>query len=866
MKLWICFCILTLTCSVVVLFEEKYKVVYEANENPRQITGMSHLLCFDLKTTIPSYMNKTEIEIGQLHKDLQGYFNGEQKESNAEYLWDLTLNQFQAREYLIWNEDVCFHFKYVSRSLSLKDAFAGKRVSLFVFDAGTFTVIKLSKYEMIDDLSLTKVIHKPAPYSNCKANYSRHSCLNDCFKGKFRLSKYFYNISRSVELKETQPIHLQYDSQNKSITEHEKQCFGRCKAEDCNLIYFQHSSRYNGRRVFYRAVPVISRFEFWAQLVGLVTLICNVSFYQLLSAIDFLIARKARQQRVRKLFFHLKVVALFLGVVYLLCSCAQLIANYQHKMANPARRETTVNNALLKQDVINLAICIPVSNILARDYSKQEPEQHEINVGQAFGNMSMAELEQKTERAFHETVEEIFLAFQSKRMNISYTRLKRVLFARSFKTSILSRCFQLKIDPRIEPKYQQLLSISKLAFRLKHERYFLFILPSDKNFDLPNSMQYRGDYSFMKVETRRSKRKDGCVDYEKEHVNCRSRDDCFNRCFIRSGFDAYQNLTWGYHQLVLDKGIFSESEWENLYFIQKNRGMTEFLVECHEKFYGSYSCFDIKFRDSVKVNQIDKSLQIELYYDILRSVVEDGSLYKLILDILNLQTIFNGINAFKFLMVIIVFFRLQNNKFYLFIVYSTCAVGFGWHTHFIVGNIINGELSYSQHYEIVERNENAETLFCFDYNSSLVDRNKNLTGNYLNEITRELSAEKIFESVQYLNNTDQNDWLELKLNSSFSNETFRVEVGLFLQLKCFTFIIPVEYERNRFHFSVGNEILKVTFNRTFIESNKPMVYFFTRIRQSMQFSKILNLSFKEKDGRNVSYTVNTEVCSIKHVF
>lgn len=500
---------------------------------------------------------------------------------------------------------------------------------------------------------------------------------------------------------------------------------------------------------------------------------------------------------------------------------------------------------------------MPVFNILARNYSSLVGNDG-IKTEDLFGNMSLYELEKETDRALNETIDEIYLEFQGKRMPLSYTLSKNVFFSHFYYPIKFFRCFQLKVDPSFEPKYQQLLSISKLALKLKHEHYLLYILPSDKYFDYSNCLHYEGDYNFIKIETQRFTKKEQCIDYETKFAPCKSREDCVSRCMVRSLFEIYQNLSY-YHRQIIRSDMFTASEWANLYFVPSSqRSTNDFQTECYDK-YLYCSRYEARFFGSVRNNRKNDSVQIELYYEILRSITEEPSLYKLILDVLMIIQIGFDISGFKLLTMILTFFELRNNRVYLFIVYAACSIGFAWHTHYILNGIINGELSYSQHFEIAEQVENPETIFCFEatsyYAKSLVGGSKNLTGKYLNEISRELSAETIFEQASYLNN--RNEWIELELNSS-SNEKFRIEISLFLQLKCFAFLIPLDYGRNQFHFAVGNEVLKVTFNRTFIERYRPMVYFLTRTRQSMQFSKIINLSFKDRYGRNVSYTVNQE--------
>ena len=87
--------------------------------------------------------------------------------------------------------------------------------------------------------------------------------------------------------------------------------------------------------------------------------------------------------------------------------------------------------------------------------------------------------------------------------------------------------------------------------------------------------------------------------------------------------------------------------------------------------------------------------------------------------------------------------------------------------------IVNKNLTYAQHYEIAESLEMPELIFCLDLDSSLINTSQKLTGNYLQDLTGDISAENIFEKIQYLG--DKNKWNHLGSGSSsgyFEMDTF----------------------------------------------------------------------------------------------
>ena len=58
--------------------------------------------------------------------------------------------------------------------------------------------------------------------------------------------------------------------------------------------------------------------------------------------------------------------------------------------------------------------------------------------------------------------------------------------------------------------------------------------------------------------------------------------------------------------------------------------------------------------------------------------------------------------------------------------------------------ILNGSLIYSEHYVSLATGRTPVVVFCFAYNTSLIDRNHKLTGDYLRKLTSEMSATTIF--------------------------------------------------------------------------------------------------------------------------
>ena len=166
-----------------------------------------------------------------------------------------------------------------------------------------------------------------------------------------------------------------------------------------------------------------------------------------------------------------------------------------------------------------------------------------------------------------------------------------------------------------------------------------------------------------------------------------------------------------------------------------------------------------------------------------------------------------------------------------------------YQTYYILNKIIDEELEQSQYYEILETWRMPEIIFCIDFDKSLIDMNHKLTGNYLDEITKDIRIETVFDRIRYLNNNRTNEWITLK--SNFTGDQFRIEQFFFLNEKCFKIILEMEYHRDQFHFlfdtNFGSNVLGISFNKELIHR---ISYFMTKPKNQIQFSKLVKLDFK----------------------
>ena len=236
--------------------------------------------------------------------------------------------------------------------------------------------------------------------------------------------------------------------------------------------------------------------------------------------------------------------------------------------------------------------------------------------------------------------------------------------------------------------------------------------------------------------------------------------------------------------------------------------------------------------------------------------------------LLNMQSILLGQNVFKLLMMVYyllkIKLKMKESKCFLFLIYLICLSGSIYHTYFTLDRVENGELIYFVCYKIETSIKMSEIIFCFDFDFShrRINPNYKLTENYLDEISNEIKVASVFEKVEYLNNKS-NEWISLK-NPNFANSEFKIESFYFQDKKCFKIQQDMEYDRDQFNLLHIKDVLKINFNRTFIYQKDLNISFFTKISNTMQFSRIINLVFFISKRSRFIYVINQK--SFEHEY
>ena len=808
-RLWPVPVVLFCVYCLYTLVSDSYEVLYQEKD---ETDPLQFLACVELSRIYP---NKTEIDLKELRDDIYHHFNTSEKyrdrEESSKSFEEVILNRTKSGGYLVFNRRICLivknqkELRHIWFSLSIQCV-------LFAMKSDTFYFIQM-EYPS-DEIDQLIVVKKERP-SDCDQSNGRFLCLNECFRRRFRLSRYFYQAN------ETGRILLNFSESNQTIQESERICFGECTRENCKLVQLILVANSKEAKIF-EAEPILSAFDFWVEIVGLIFSFVGLFFDQFASTATKLTKKltrsRVRRRKVKVGLFYLNLTIILLSLAFCGYLCVRVALERQAEV-NLQEREMSRN--LIHPKTVHLAICLFIGEM------------------KEFENKTMWEIERSTDRAFYDVLESIYIyiTYGEKSFQTDYLVHRKILF-KMFESIFgnVGRCFPLSL----QPNYLTIASRPKLTVSIKKKvSYELYVLSEEENLN-GRSFEYSGEFAFQKRIVKRLNERGGCVDYK--YWNCRGKLNCLNRCMARKFIQRYNKTTFGSldYRPVIDRDWFSPSEWNTFQMMripEENRSTyLNISRECLEEF-PEKECEETTFEITVLINQPDRLIkEIDLQFDVVHSVEELPYSLRMALDLLGIQSIFFGFTLLQLFWRVYQFtkprWRLKDktDKVVWFIVCLLASIGCSWTTVRMLDVIVNGDLVPNEHYEVVERVQMPTMVFCRRIDQKLVDRNHQLTGRYLEELTNGMDARSTFESILYLN--ESNEWTPFDFR--------RVEQFFFLNMKCFTFHIDQTYDRNQFHFSGDTHILRVNFNE--MKENE-LVYFMTQSRETAEFSKISDLDY-----------------------
>ena len=359
--------LISFLCSVacvVILIEERKSVVYKTKREVRSFYNRTFLENFDFRQynltnevdqrrflselqnlyadktghfkrlfCLPVqelFKNESELQIdGRLADQLASRLNrsfydflssgatasGTVSSQTADWLALLNLTilpSIRSNKFYIFRDQICaIQEPFITEQLGK----AFNRLQYYVLVEGFSELLRLNSadesaviYAVLNDENTDRAVdHKVA-------------CLNECFRRKNRISKYFYDAASRG------PVIIDYERGNRLIAAHERRCFKKCPHRCKLIVYEQHGHDSRLEMTTFQTIPSISTFSFWINFFGFCFAFFSVSGHKLLMKMAKILAD---QQKSKTTFLVLRTVFTFVCFVVLLLLSAKALLEYR---------------------------------------------------------------------------------------------------------------------------------------------------------------------------------------------------------------------------------------------------------------------------------------------------------------------------------------------------------------------------------------------------------------------------------------------------------------------------------------------------------------------------------------------------------
>lgn len=843
-KVWHLICLVFLGyCIHILLDKERYEVNYglsKKNETVHESKKIHYLYCLNISKFLKSKnITSSDIELNDLSYIFYDHFKNsdrlklstEKQMPNEDRLFILKL--IKSKKHLVIKGLFCLvSNEFRSNFVRFKD------YKVFQLDNDTFNLFRIDD-DVYGSFSFAKiVILKIArPYSNCLLSANEFICKNNCIRNKQRLSKYYFPPN------ETGLIHLEYKN-NRTIFHNERSCARLCQtSENCRISYVYNL--YDDKEIYIilKAYILINKLNLCIQCIGLILLFLNLSLYHLLKKLIKKLSKKINF--IKKYLFIFQTKIFILNFIILNLLYFELINGYLNRRDNPVKKYIIINDAHFTSKP-TFVFCLTFDHLMG------------IEIMPA--NLTYTEIEERTSNKFDKTKIDIFLKFQHQKTKLSWGFVNsEVMFQGCY------RCFHAHITFPSK-KYEYLMARSYLDLLINPSydtfSFHVFILKENEKFNM-ESYRIESQYSFRKNIIRRSKanKKRKCIDYQKNFG--KSRDELIEKCMFELGFKSKKISS----QLVIYKNtqLFSQLNFSMLCMPRDGSNSkcinihNEQLNKC-KKNYPNLECTEVKFKKHIKIRGQDifENYETDLHHDVISEIEEEPSILRLFIDLIGIQVILFDLNAVKILSIIFSLLKIRI-KFLKSIIRIICLIGFSIHLFYSLNKILNGNLIYNQYQDIMRTIKISELHFCLWFPRENADPNYEFNIEKLNKLTDNMTINKVFEKVAYLN--EDNFWVELNNETNFQSDALEIRFHYYFAFKCFVFKLRMEYDKEQFEFGDENYVFRISFNRTLIDQLSDQVLFFTKMDHFVSNKIYLNL--RNRDYYLESNMVTQEIFNFK---
>ena len=910
-KLWLSLCLVLFAYNLMDLLSDRYslnyKIVEEGDVFFDNVEDLNYLVCapFAIIKSENYFLNYKQ---ALKNVSVKNFLNS----SIASIRHRLkTTNLFRLNESCIFNDNACF--STTKKDLEMSDRPLNKFFNIYRYlrifiyskekqpifheraywkrDVLPFIYIRAYKQKIFGENHLL--------YPNCfnRANqihYDRLGCLNRCFtklKGGSSFSFYHVNADEVFDLNKLfgdtnsfrRDMSLEEDSLEvvKLITlseiEKAEDCLKKCPERSCfweiiitskidNFYYNNHLRKEGKDKVSLKLntyVAFYSMNDFYLQFFSLLALFTGTTALSLLNALfsrtfEKLEAYLKNQKLLRLLRLahpNLRHVLTLLGFVLVLIQGLNMLNEFKFNSAHP-NKTTTLN---FSSEPFSIVLCFPIENA-ERDRDIKENRNSVI-----LNNFSFAVIEEYSNHLKHSETDSIVFLSGGQTIKAESKFLDEVLFKSSrFKgQSCLSRCFRVDFDLDDEKYRKMPLTYLVMGFDTAYKEVFII----ERNQSFTSSLvNYIGHFGLQKVTKKYSakSKKSNCRDYSGEE-GCNSRRNCLDRC-LSTRFIAK-------HRSIPTNTVVSKSDLNSSWLadgIKFNETEDGDVKERCLALHNQTDCIEAYFEESSQMVSLSTwYIKIKLsYMNIVEMEIEHESVATL-MDIVSLETIFFGSNVLGILTTIFIFlsrsFRFKWYRAYSMILFLMAGIGFLTHNALVFQSIISGDLMENEFFEKPDQYRLPSPIFCFEIDEieKKIDVNHRLTGEYLDDLTSEMTFKYVFWGVVYSNRTHHKALNISRLNfTSSSNFYSSSELELthfyYSGLKCFKISLKISYNEDDFLFLEDKIAFTVFLNTPFKNANS-VTFFIHQQADSSEIGGGISYRIGESHDDTIShYSYNIE--------
>lgn len=442
----------------------------------------------------------------------------------------------------------------------------------------------------------------------------------------------------------------------------------------------------------------------------------------------------------------------------------------------------------------DLYVCYPLAIVLNYTFDYQDDYSSIRKITkETLDNFTLSQLATKS-LSPEDLIDSIYYNYKPELNQFNINRPIDYAFLNSNYTNqqIYSKCFGYRIPKLNEPSYRRILQASKLVIKSKILPFNIFLTEQFRTLNL-KSVQLNSNHSVQKNIDEITVDKFQCLNYDQNpNLNCDSSNDCINNCIIDEFTRAFNKTP----AVVFNGKTYSKYKDYN-FGLDHMTKFSKFEKKC-EKNYSKIDCFSVEFKpepNEIPTPFIDKKWEIFIYFSTrFRKLDLETDLLTVSVNMVSMYVILVGFSFPVFCKLIALIFAefLRKRVLYFEIIFKYLSIFkklvtfilFIFYLQLVLTDLLTN-MTYSSYMDDNLSGLNFPAIgICFKMNETILNYSNNRTGYELEEMTKQISKEKILLKIYYINSkSEEIDWT---LNKSFDTN-FKIDHIYYEDKKCFEF-------------------------------------------------------------------------------